>query len=181
MAPVPSLMERRSKEPHLCGPTARSVVDMPKAVVCRVREDASVDLRSSSLLILNMLRWLVLTLLYRSAASQLVFSAGFSDDAVLQRSANSGAVVYGFATTNDPVTLTLTGGDPQKVAATVTPWVHSACGAVNDTKTPCPAPPHGPFVANLRQASIRKNYTSQAAPALPRTSGAAGREIQTRQ
>jgi hypothetical protein len=93
-----------------------------------------------------MLRWLVLTLLYRSAASQLVFSAGFSDDAVLQRSANSGAVVYGFATTNDPVTLTLTGGDPQKVAATVTPWVHSACGAVNDTKTPCPAPPHGPFV-----------------------------------
>jgi len=37
VAPVPSFMERRSIEPQLCGPTDRSMIDMPNTRVCRVR------------------------------------------------------------------------------------------------------------------------------------------------
>ena len=90
---------------------------------------------------------LQLTLL-SSVAAQLSFSAGFSDDAVLQRSATQGAAVYGFVAGSSPLTVTLTaaGRQPQHVTADVTAWVPSACGAVNDTKTPCPAPEHGNYV-----------------------------------
>lgn len=36
----------------------------------------------------------------QSAQAQLVFSAGFTDDAVFQRSATQGASVYGFTSTS---------------------------------------------------------------------------------
>ena len=43
-----------------------------------------------------MFRYLILALSVMSASADLMFSAGFSDDAVFQRSAVDGHRVYGF-------------------------------------------------------------------------------------
>jgi hypothetical protein len=93
-------------------------------------------------------------LLAPAAAQQLSFSAGFSDDAVLQRSVDAGAAVYGFAAGAGAVEVAVDGTSgggaavSYSVAAVVTPWTStSGCNATAciDPKTPLP-PPHGKFV-----------------------------------
>eukprot|EP01050_Picozoa_sp_SAG11_P027767 SAG11_NODE_7161_length_1185_cov_0.957643_1_plen_293_part_10 len=92
--------------------------------------------------------------LLRPAAAQLSWSAGFSDDAVLQRSADTGAVIYGFAPSAATVEVAMEGETgagtavSYKVAAVLTPWTStSGCNATSciDAKTPLP-PLHGKFV-----------------------------------
>ena len=77
------------------------------------------------------------------------FSAGFSDDAVFQRSVSEGHKVYGFTTTNEAIIVqaTISADDTYSVEATITPWVStSGCTATSciDPKTRLP-PPHGSF------------------------------------
>lgn len=104
-----------------------------------------------------------LLLCSRCAWGALVLSAGFSDSAVLQRSPTSGAAIYGFTDTPAAVTLVLASADPAgltnknigttratpaapvSVQCEVSKWTPSECGAGGDTKTPCPAPPHGSY------------------------------------
>lgn len=88
-------------------------------------------------------------LLPAAGAAGLSFSAGFSDDAVFQRSATKGTAVYGFAASAAPVKVTVSssGGASYTVSATPTPWVDtSGCNATSciDAKTPLP-PAHGAF------------------------------------
>ena len=84
-----------------------------------------------------------------AAGAAVSFSAGFSDDAVFQRSATKGTAVYGFAASAAPVKVTVSssGGASYTVSATPTPWVDtSGCNATSciDAKTPLP-PAHGAF------------------------------------
>jgi hypothetical protein len=111
-----------------------------------------------------------LSLLPRPALAQLSWSAGFSDDAVLQRSAYSegkeqsydeysrrgesgGAAVYGFCTEGSAVTVAVSGTDGNgatvgySVRAAISPWKQtSGCNstACIDPRTPLP-PAHGAF------------------------------------
>ena len=84
-----------------------------------------------------------------SAGADLIFSAGFSDDAVLQRTTGTdGALVYGFTDSNAKVAVSVSGTDSTgkavsyKLDAQVTPW---AGGGDIHPNTP-PPPPHGGFV-----------------------------------
>lgn len=84
------------------------------------------------------------------ASADLIFSAGFSDDAVFQRSPTDGAMVYGFVTepASSPVMVAVSGTDGKgqavsyKVPGTVSAW---AGGADIHPSTP-PPPPHGKYV-----------------------------------
>lgn len=89
------------------------------------------------------------------------FSAGFSDYAVLQRSATVGARLYGFASTDGPITATVAAFSAAhgqvtsyNVSAEIYPWTStSGCNSTSciDGRTPLP-PAHGEFtwVAQLR-------------------------------
>jgi hypothetical protein len=82
------------------------------------------------------------------ADAALVFSAGFSDDMVIQRSTSEGGVVYGFTDSTLAVKVDVSGTESggksvsYTADATVAPW---AGGADIHPNTP-PAPPHGNFV-----------------------------------
>lgn len=117
----------------------------------------------------------------RSAAASLSWSAGFSDDAVFQRSATKGTAVYGFAASTDTVTVTVwtgsaTGQPSYSVKATPTPWVDtSGCNQTGciDAKTPLP-PAHGAFTwrAELHpQASAGGTYAIQASDSTAAANG----------
>jgi hypothetical protein len=117
-----------------------------------------------------------------AAAPTISFSAGFTDDAVLQRSATTGAKIYGFVAANQPVTVTVSASgssdsdsaaaSARQYQATVAPWVNSSgCMPVqqpngtmagcSDPKTPEP-PAHGAFtwVAQLKpQAAAGGEFT----------------------
>jgi len=94
-------------------------------------------------------------LLLPALAAALSFSAGFSSDAVLQRSNTTGAAIYGYAHTAGAISVAVVvkgGGRAQahqyKVAAAVMPWTDdTGCNATAcvDPKTPLP-PAHGHFV-----------------------------------
>lgn len=75
------------------------------------------------------------------ADTPLLFSAGFSDGSVLQRSATTGAAIYGFAPTSALVTVTVSGSASYTVHAEVSVWggpyYHPATG---------PEPTHGAYV-----------------------------------
>lgn len=91
-------------------------------------------------------------------APTISLSAGFSDDAVLQRSSQTGAKLYGFVAANAPVSVKVSasaGTSAYTVAATVAPWVNnSGCmpmqlpnktmAGCSDPRTPTP-PTHGQF------------------------------------
>jgi hypothetical protein len=87
--------------------------------------------------------------------SALSWSAGFSDDAVFQRSKDQGTAIYGFAHSDAAaieVAVAGTSGSggavSYKVVAVASPWVDTTgCNATAclDRKTPVP-PPHGAFV-----------------------------------
>jgi hypothetical protein len=111
------------------------------------------------------------------ATASLSWSAGFSDDAVFQRSATKGTAVYGFASSAVTVTVTVSGGaaadaSPYSVMVTPTPWVDtSGCNRTGciDAKTPLP-PAHGAFVwrAELKpQPEAGGHYTIVAADGTP--------------
>jgi len=116
---------------------------------------------------------LVFLFLPTVAVAQLSFSAGFSDDAVLQRSTVEGARIYGFAATEAMITVTVTlvPGHSRSsleaaysVPAVLSPWVPTAgctrAGCI-DPRTPQP-PQHGNFtwVAQLRaQPNAGGSYT----------------------
>ena len=105
---------------------------------------------TSPMMMMPLARTLLLVLLIAPACSaELSFSAGFSSDAVLQRSEGSeGARVYGFTDSAAAVTVSVTGSDgagkavKYDVPASVTPWTG---GADTHPDTP-PPPPHGDFV-----------------------------------
>ena len=103
-----------------------------------------------------------------AAPPTISLSAGFTSDAVLQRSAVTGAKLYGFvASGTAPVTVTVSSSDgaaaPYKVHATAAPWVNTTGGCMpmqlpngtmagcTDPKTPA-MPEHGLFtwVAQLK-------------------------------
>ena len=97
---------------------------------------------------------LLTCLLLPAFAAALSFSAGFSSDAVLQRSKTTGAAIYGFAHSAGAISVAVAGtsghGDAvaYKVAAAVAPWTDdTGCNATAcvDSKTPVP-PAHGGFV-----------------------------------
>ena len=101
------------------------------------------------------------------ASATLSFSAGFSSDAVLQRSTGSeGARVYGFTDSAAPVSVTVGGEDAAgkpveyRVAASVAPWTG---GADVHPDTP-PPPPHGNFTwaATLKPAAAGGALTISA-------------------
>ena len=84
----------------------------------------------------------------------LSWSAGFSDDAMFQRSMEQGAAVYGFAHSAAAIEVSVSGKSGSgsavsyKVAAVTSPWADTTgCNATAciDKKTPLP-PPHGAFV-----------------------------------
>ena len=92
---------------------------------------------------------LVATVCPRGTRADLVFSAGFSDDAVLQRSSGpEGASIYGFTDSAAAVTLSVHGTDARGKAvsymapAEVKVW--QGRGDVHPD-TP-PPPPHGNWV-----------------------------------
>jgi sialate O-acetylesterase len=100
-----------------------------------------------------MVRSLLLCALYGSCAAELTFSAGFTSDAVLQRSATVGAALYGFTSSSSAVSVAVSGVDgagaavSYRVQAAVEPWTDtSGCTAAEciDSKTPVP-PVHGAF------------------------------------
>eukprot|EP00937_MAST-01D_sp_MAST-1D-sp2_P001328 g1328.t1 len=101
------------------------------------------------------LMWLLLLLLSASflaapAHAQLAFSAGFTDDAVLQR--DRFVAVYGFADTSTQLSVDVTdsNGTAYTVDAELTPWTGGAWG-----------PDHGAWVwrATLRAAPAGGEYT----------------------
>ena len=101
------------------------------------------------------------------ASATLTFSAGFSSDAVLQRSTGSqGARVYGFTDSAEAVTVTVDGEDGEgtpvqyKVPATVFSWTG---GTDVHPDTP-PPPPHGDYVwaASLKPAAAGGALTISA-------------------
>ena len=102
------------------------------------------------------------------ARADLVFSAGFSDDAVLQRTTSSdGAMVYGFTDSlQDKVAVSVSGIDgagkavSYKLNAQVTAWTG---GTDIHPNTP-PPPPHGNFVwrAALQPAAAGGSLTISA-------------------
>jgi len=91
---------------------------------------------------------LVLSLLCSSAWATLQFSAGFSNDAVLQRSTAAGAAVYGFTDTAAAVTVAVTGTDGKGAAVSykVQADVHAWTGGKDIHPDTPPPPPHGAFV-----------------------------------
>ena len=76
--------------------------------------------------------------------SKLAFSAGFSDNAVLQRSVDEGAKVYGFVDTEGDVTVTVK--EVVKGSYTVKAEVHPFTGGGDIHPNTNPPPPHGNFV-----------------------------------
>jgi hypothetical protein len=108
-------------------------------------------------------------------AQSLSWSAGFSDDAVFQRSATKGTAVYGFAASAAPVKVTVSASGAHRppesvytVTAAVSRWVDdSGCNttACIDGRTPLP-PAHGLFTwrAELKpQPTAGGVYTITAA------------------
>jgi hypothetical protein len=111
----------------------------------------------------------------------LSWSAGFSDDAVLQRSKDQGAAIYGFAHSDAAIEVAVAGTSGSgsavsyKVRAVASPWADTTgCNATAcfDPKTPVP-PPHGTFVwrASLQpqpagggQFSVTVSSASHAEP-----------------
>ena len=112
-----------------------------------------------------LLRALALTLpavLAAAAAPTISLSAGFTSDAVLQRSAVSGAKLYGFVASGSVVTVTvadstaMAAAAPYMVHATVAPWMNTTGGCMpmqqpngsmagcTDPHTPA-MPDHGEF------------------------------------
>ena len=82
------------------------------------------------------------------ASADLIFSAGFSDTAVLQRSSDSGALVYGFSASAAPVTVAVSGknGKGAAVSYTVAAVVQSWTGGTDVHPGTPPPPPHGSFI-----------------------------------
>jgi hypothetical protein len=118
-----------------------------------------------------MIKGLLCVLLLSSVAGDLIFSAGFSDDAILQRSATAGAAIYGFATAStDPITVRVEGTTKElaTVSYTVQAEMYAWTGAGVYPDTP-DAPKHGDTVwkAILKPASAGGDYSitvTQPAP-----------------
>eukprot|EP01049_Picozoa_sp_SAG25_P015755 SAG25_NODE_3326_length_1128_cov_1.300292_1_plen_317_part_00 len=98
------------------------------------------------------------------AQADLLFSAGFSDDAVLQRTSGSqGAMVYGFTDQQAKVRVSVSGTDgaakavSYKLDAHVTAWT----GAADIHPNTPPPPPHGSFVwsASLQPSAAGGSLT----------------------
>lgn len=97
-----------------------------------------------------------------AGSANILFSAGFSDDAVLQRSHNIGATVYGFTSQNKSITVIVDGTDDKfntiayRVEAQISKWEGNATYPF----TPKP-PPHGNWVwrAVLKPATAGGAYT----------------------
>lgn len=118
----------------------------------------------------------LLSALLLPVASALSWSAGFSDDALLQRSEAQGAAVYGFASSaTKQVTVAVNGtngaGAPISyvVTASVSPWSDtSGCNgtACIDPRTPLPSH-HGAFTfkAILRPEKAGGTFTITASEA----------------
>ena len=82
------------------------------------------------------------------AVPPLIFSAGFTDNAVLQRG-NKGTAVYGFASSAAALTVTVSGDASYTVDALVSAWVDdSGCNRTDcpDHPRTSPMSPHGAFV-----------------------------------
>jgi hypothetical protein len=108
------------------------------------------------------LRTSVLLVLCAGASAQLMFSAGFSDNTVLQRSETRGAAVYGFANSSIPITVSVTGTTTAGavVSYTLQADAHAWEGG-GDIHPNTPAPkPHGDVVwkATLKPASAGGSY-----------------------
>ena len=101
---------------------------------------------------------MIVAVMLQSASAKLVFSAGFSDDGVLQRSSADGAAVYGFTDTSSRVYVQVSGtdGSGSSVSYSVDAAVYSWTGGASFyPNTPAP-PPHGDYVwrAQLRPAQV---------------------------
>lgn len=99
----------------------------------------------------------VVALASPAAPDALIFSAGFSDYSILQRSNTVGAKLYGFAPTNKPISVQVSGTSSYKVSATVKPFV-DPLEYHPDTSREIP---HGNFTweAILHPAAAGGDYT----------------------
>jgi hypothetical protein len=104
--------------------------------------------------------------LVHSGTSQLVFSAGFTDEAVLQRSTSVGAAIYGFTNSTNQIYVSVSGTDAAgsmvgyTVAATLSNWTGG-----DDIHPDTPAPPaHGNTVwrAQLKPSHAGGNLSITA-------------------
>ena len=103
----------------------------------------------------------IVAVMLQSASAKLVFSAGFSDNAVLQRSFTDGAAVYGFTDTSSRVSVQVSGtdGSGSSVSYSVDAAVHAWTGGASIyPSTPAP-PPHGDYVwrAQLKPTQVRRS------------------------
>ena len=120
----------------------------------------------------------------RRIGHPLSWNAGFSDNAMFQRSASDGVAVYGFADSSASVSVKVEGTTATgtavsyDVAAEVVPWADtSGCNSTHciDNKTPLP-PLHGNFTfrAVLKPEAAGGDFTVTASS----TSGGPNSSIQ---
>jgi hypothetical protein len=108
------------------------------------------------------MKGLLCAMLLSSVACDLIFSAGFSNDAILQRSDTKGAAIYGFANSTGPITVKVDGKTKELATVSYTvqaeTYAWKGAGVYPDTSDP---PVHGTTVwkATLKPASAGGDYS----------------------